>query len=53
MTCLRPDIVIRPDSAGRFTAACLACMDKSAPSFHKPIAEAWRRGHIAESRVAK
>lgn len=44
-----PDIVISKDSAGRHRARCLSCMEGSVPSFHRPIADAWRKAHIAEA----
>lgn len=44
-----PEVVITTDSAGRHRAACRTCMDGSAPSFHKPIAEQWRKTHIASA----
>jgi len=45
----RPDVVISTDTAGRHRARCLSCMDGSTPSFHRPIAEQWRKAHVAEA----
>lgn len=50
MTTHRPDVVTRQDAAGRWLSQCLACSTASPPSFHKPIADAWRRAHIAEAQ---
>lgn len=41
-----PDIITSPDAAGRFRAKCLACMEGSTPSFHRGIAEQWKKDHI-------
>lgn len=49
MSTHRPDIVSRQDSAGRWRATCLTCMEGSTPSFHKPVAEDWRRAHITQA----
>jgi hypothetical protein len=44
-----PDIVTKADTAGRWRAQCLSCMDGSNPNFHKPIADQWKKTHIAEA----
>lgn len=49
MAAHKPDIVVRRDPTGRWFGQCLSCMDASKPSFHKPIADAWRKTHITSS----
>lgn len=46
MTAHVPDIVTTTDAAGRTHAQCLACMESSPPSFHRPLADEWRKAHI-------
>lgn len=53
MTAHRPDVVTRQDGAGRWRAQCLTCMQGSTPSFHKPVAEDWRKAHIAEATAVR
>lgn len=52
MICLRPDIVTAKNPAGRWRSTCLTCMDGSMASFHRPVAEDWRRAHIAQANTA-
>jgi hypothetical protein len=49
MTPHRPEIhyVRRIDE--RWTATCRVCSEASAPTLHKPNAEAWAKQHIKEA----
>lgn len=46
MTAHIPDVVTTTDTAGRAHAKCLACMESSPPSFHRPLVDDWRKAHI-------
>lgn len=41
----QPDIITRKLGDGKWFSQCIACMEHSRPSMHKPIAEGWRKSH--------